>query len=384
MTTKFNNVITYIKYKSSDLSVSDELAISKLIGNKDIKKIEDIYKIFYNFFEEKTADFLSIKNTTNRNKNFNLTSSDFFYLDKIKIKKYSNNKFKQNYEIIFECEYEGIKLLLFLHNKGTNSKIYNYNNYPMALILHSKTSHDEGDLKESFKRFRISTSISTSTSIQSTPIINHSMLDIIKQNITKIKITDILNNYNEYDIISKKFDDGGEINIILTEYYDGNYFDFLTNYINDDDENKDEKIYNSLIQIFIALINFYNINESNITNKVLYPHNFFYRELDINIQEYFIFQIDNSQYILQNMGFMLVVFYNNLKESLDTNNLIIKSFLNILRRGLYKRYLYNGSNNLIVELVTELLIINKDIKQFIKTIFKIFSKYCKSFKIINN
>ena len=82
MTAKFNNVITYIKYKSSDLSVSDELAISKLIGNKDIKKIEDIYKIFYNFFEEKTADFLSIKNTTNRNKKFNLTSSDFFYLDK--------------------------------------------------------------------------------------------------------------------------------------------------------------------------------------------------------------------------------------------------------------------------------------------------------------
>jgi hypothetical protein len=74
---------------------------------------------------------------------------------------------------------------------------------------------------------------------------------------------------------------------------------------------------------------------------------------------------------------MFVIF--NLEET-DKSYNACSCFLDILRHGLYKRYMYDGYNSLIVQLIQEL----KSGSHNINIILKIFNDNVKSFKEIHN
>lgn len=296
----------------------------------------------------------------------------------INVKEYIGNaKFKQNDFLVFECNYNNIKTLLIIYKKEDTRRseqifikeqtdeTYNffYHNY---LILYEKTLEQKNNetLTAYIKKLsqigdkdkKINLKIPEPTSqlqqqSQTDDRISQEVLDKIAEYKDKIMIKKIIDNYDEYNV-DKKNIDLDQLNIVITEYYDGNYYDYLNK------EKDDEKIYISLLQIFISLIDFYK-NDDNNTYKIS-PENFFYKNTANSISEkYLLYDINNKKYILRtNIQKNLFVLFDKkltiCASGEETYNAVL-SLLNILQCGFYSKYLYYGYNSFIVQLVQEIM-----------------------------
>jgi hypothetical protein len=388
--------------------------------NLEINNLYGIRYLLYRYFKSAVV--------SNKKNLFNLVHDIFKILDdKIIINKYiGNDKFKQNNFLIFECKYNNIKILFIVdHNINTNiiypkenSKDYNEKFfYHNTLILFStglktnendvlikyikKISNDsgnknriylltkkekeqekeqeeeqeeekEGEEQEEEKEGEEQEGESNKDRIKKhqQPQKNKDLLEKIRKNNKKISIKKINSNYKEYEI-EKKDIDLDNLKIIITEYYEGNYYDYLLS------EKDDNNIFSSLIQIFISLINFYN-EEAN-KKYLLSPENFFYKTIDKSLSnKYLLYKIDKIKCVLNAKTHLFVLFDQNLKKDGNNNNNALNSLMNILKCGFFSKYLYYGYNSFIVQLVQE---INSNTYN-IKNILEVFQNNISSFRIL--
>lgn len=351
------------------ININKELITQNLKFNNNIYSIRYLFYKFFNFLIDKKNLFKYVQ------------GKQIFIHEQFEIKNISE-KFKQNKEIVFECvHYNHIKVLLFVSNIENKFDIddikYKYfYHYCLKLsknFINLNENLDYGIFKmhllELIKTKKIN--IKSDDVIETNDDIKQELLEKIKKNQNKINLNlDIIkSNYDEYNIDKKSFNIENKVSLTLTEYYDGNYYNYLSQKLSD------EKIYNSLVQIFIALIYFY-AKEENKKIKIN-PENILYKSLDISIHKVFLYTINSKKYALNNLGYMFVIF--NLEETNESYD-ACNCFLDILRHGLYKRYMYDGYNSLIVQLIQEL----KSRSHNINTILKIFNDNVKSFKEIHN
>jgi hypothetical protein len=200
-----------------------------------------------------------------------MNGNELKLLDKnIKVKIYiGNTKFKQNNFLIFECTYNNIKTLLIVCNKDigrtdeqfirspNDTYIFFYHKY---LILYEKTIQTSGNdyttLTSYIKKLSddkqskeprillVDTTLPPQPPQSSTSDdykVSRELLDKISKHRNKIIIKEIINNYDEYNIDKKTIDLNNLLHIIITEYYNGNYYDYLQT------ETDDEKIFISLV-----------------------------------------------------------------------------------------------------------------------------------------
>jgi len=388
-----------VLYANGSIDSKQDIKIKKDdLGQIIAKKFGDSFKL--NIYSIRFLLYTYLNQLFDKKNLLKSQKSQLFIWDNITINNTVSIKFKQNIHLIFECiNSDGIKLLLFILNDNSDSdgeidEISNKFFYHNCLkITDTKKSLDKDDtygkllikhlefLKSSKKIF-IQEDNHIKKDDDSDDIEDHEKrqeyekLIIEKINKNKIDITIIKRDYSEYNIDKKIFDFYKKPRLILTEYYDGNYYDYLQ----ETNEYNDESIYNSLIQIFISLIYFYS--KSDNKKYIIKPENIFYKSLNPEIQESFLYKINKKQYILKNLGHLFVIFNYDLELNDNFDSNVYSSFLNILQNGIYKRYLYNGYNDLIVQLIQEIISINHEIKY--STILNIFNLNVKSFREIYN
>jgi hypothetical protein len=331
-----------------------------------------------------------------------MNGNELKLLDKnIKVRIYiGNTKFKQNDFLIFECTYNNVKTLLIICNKDTTGRtdeqfirspndtyIFFYHKY---LILYEKTiqpsSSDYTTLTSYIKKLsddkqsKESRILLVDTPSQSSATddykVSRELLDKISKHKNKIIIKEIINNYDEYNIDKKTIDLDSPLHIIITEYYNGNYYDYLQT------ETDDEKIFISLVQIFISLIDFYRHDVNS--HFLIYPQNFFYKNTVNSItQKYLLYGINNNKYILHTdkQKNIFVLFDKNLETKRNDYNAVL-SLLNILECGFYSKYLYYGYNSFIVQLVQEIMNQKATNSYSNSQILKIFVNNIPSFSFI--
>jgi hypothetical protein len=331
-----------------------------------------------------------------------MNGNELKLLDKnIKVRIYiGNTKFKQNDFLIFECTYNNVKTLLIICNKDATGRsdeefirspndtyIFFYHKY---LILYEKTIQPSGSdyttLKSYIKKLsddkqsKESKILLVDTTSQPSATddykVSRELLDKISKHKNKIIIKEIINNYDEYNIDKKTIDLDSPLHIIITEYYNGNYYDYLQI------ETDDEKIFISLVQIFISLIDFYRHDVNS--QFLIYPQNFFYKNTVNSItQKYLLYGINNNKYILHTdkQKNLFVLFDKNLERKRNNYNAVL-SLLNILECGFYSKYLYYGYNSFIVQLVQEIMNQKATNSYSNSQILKIFVNNIPSFSFI--
>ena len=385
-----NSIVKIIKKEIEDSKKPNNFTDTNLYGIRYL-----LYKYFIlNIFKDGIKSLLY------------MNGNELKILDKnIKVKKYiGNNVFKQNDFLIFECTYNSIKTLLIVCNKDETGRtdeqfirppndtyIFFYHKYLILFETEIQTSSsdyttlksyikklsDDKEPKESKILLENTTSASSNPSVKEDYRVSHDVLDKISNHKDKIIIKEIINNYDEYNIDKKTVDLDQPLHIIITEYYNGNYYDYLQT------ETDDEKIFISLVQIFISLINFYS--DAVNSQFPISPENFFYKNTVNSItQKYLLYSINRNKYILHTdkQKNLFVLFDKNLNADGNGSYNAVLSLYNILECGLYSKYLYYGYNSFIVQLVQSLLIQINNQQYDNSQILQIFADNIRSFSHI--
>lgn len=126
------------------------------------------------------------------------------------------------------------------------------------------------------------------------------------------KINTQSNENNIYTTIKTCMDDSN-YSMIIIEYFDGVLKDILTSILSI--SNKKE-IYNSIFaQIFLTLYILHN--KFNIIHNDTHYHNFFYKKITANNNEYFHYRINGIDYYIQNCGYLIVLGDYGLSKKVD-------------------------------------------------------------------
>ena len=124
-----------------------------------------------------------------------------------------------------------------------------------------------------------------------------------------------------------KVDINKSYKIILTEIYDGNLKSFLKYFIKENN-----LILNSLAQIFIGIIFYYNETMSFYNNSL--SNNFIYKKIESG--GYYCYEIMGTKYYIENMGYIWMIL--NYENSIEFNKSIDK---NIKIKIDFEKILYN-------------------------------------------